>query len=67
MIHLMLKHITYKNSLSKVITKSFHPNIYLPYVPMYCIFTVTDLESMYSDNLLLLVVTHSTFPFFINT
>ena len=25
MIHLMLKHITYKNSLSKVITKSFHP------------------------------------------
>ena len=26
MIHLMLKHITYKNSLSKVITKSFHPN-----------------------------------------
>ena len=28
MIHLMLKHITYKNSLSKVITKSFHPNDY---------------------------------------
>ena len=26
MIHLMLKHITYKNSLSKVITKSFHPS-----------------------------------------
>ena len=26
MIHLMLKHITYNNSLSKVITKSFHPN-----------------------------------------
>ena len=28
MIHLMLKHITYKNSLSKVITKSFHPTLY---------------------------------------
>ena len=27
MIHLMLKHITYKNSLSKVITKSFHPTV----------------------------------------
>ena len=26
MIHLMLKHITYKNSLKKVIRESFHPN-----------------------------------------